>query len=437
MKTTTNQAGARPVPAQLRQVRRGALKAASSLTPVADGDGIGAGRFHLKPRPKGNLAIFNGGDYVVTTGTKDPKKAQDALELHEMQAEAKREGLLDVRYADAVEVLDAFEAVEGRPPKTQGSIKNAFDRLRPYIEGKTVNELNSKWLKRTMEALKSAPHKRLNRQGKPSGFGYAEASRVVSMAWLSVAILDWCAENGAMSHLPYKRPKQPKGRDLVYSPQEQATILRWSRGQEHYDRTTRRWTPPAKPLTAEEIYDRRMIERMGVPSLATASRPGGCWGLARGASNKCPYIDRGTLYRMPLGCTAPDNKRATPVALCAEAMVHVRRWEEEDGPDQPYILYRWRGGGPLSQAACARRWRKAMEKLGIDGRRHTCRHTTVTALVAANVHPLIISSVAAMSLPVIKGKYNHSGDRVMQPWAFPQLDAILTGGIGAGPMATV
>jgi integrase len=436
MRKIKDQAGARPVPATVKHVRRGKLLASSSLAPVEQ-DGVDAGNFRLKERPNGRWAVFDGGTYEVTTRTRNKGEADDFLEVFKAQAEAKREGVLDVRFADATEVMGAFIAVEGRPRRTQKSIENAFDRLKPFVKGKLVRQLDSKWLKAAMDALKTAPHKQFDADGKPRGFGYAEASRVISMAWLSVAIRHWCGENGALPYLPFKRPAQPKGRTTVFSPQEQAIIMRWARGQEHYDPKTHIWTTPAKPLTAQEIHERRMIERMGVPTLATASRPGACWGLARGPSTECPYIDKGTLYRVPLGCTAPDNKRASPVELCSEAMTHVHRWEQEDGPGQPYILYRWRGGGPLSQPACARRWRAAMEKLGIQGRRHTCRHTTVTALVAKNVHPIVISSVAAMSLRTIKVKYNHSPDRIMQPLAFPQLDAILRGGIGAGPTATV
>jgi integrase len=374
---------------------------------------------------------------VVTTGTKDLGSAEDFLAVYAAQAEAKREGHLDVRFADAIELIDAFEEVEDRPKGTQKSIENAFDRLRPFVAGKVVRQLDNRWLKATMEALKSAPHKQLDANGRPRGFGYAEASRVISMAWLSVAILHWCGEHGAMNYLPFKRPSQPKGRTTVFTPQEQAIIMRWSRGQEDYDPQTRRWTPAPEPLTAKQVHARRMIERMAVMGLATASRPGACWGLARMPSVECPYVHSGTLFRVPLGSAAPDNKRATPVALSGETMGHVRRWEQEDGPDQPYILHRWDGNGPLTQNACANRWRKAMEALGIKGRRHTCRHTTVTGLVAKNVHPIVISAVAAMSLRTIKGKYNHSPDAVMQPMAFPQIDAILKSGIGAGPTATV
>jgi integrase len=424
------QPAARPVPAELRHVRHGKLAAATSLTPVTDGGGIGAGRFRLKERPNGVYAVFDGGNYVVTTKTRNLDEAQDVIELHRMQAEAKREGQLDVRHAQAAEVMDEFVAVQGRPSGTQRSIVDAMDRLRPFVDDKLVRQLNGKWLKATMEALKSAPQKPRKHAKRQTQIGYAEASRVISMRWLSVAILDWCDQNGALTYLPFKRPGQPKGRTVVFDSREQKVIQRWSRGTEDYDPKAGTWSPARKPLDARELHGRRMVERMFVIGVATASRPGAAWGLARGPSLDCPYLHEETLFRLPVGAPAPRNKLAPAVQLSPETTMHVRRWDGEDGPSQGYILHTFRGGRPLSAAACARRWAKAMKRLGIKGRRHTCRHTAVTALVSLNVPAIVISAVAGMSLQTIRRDYNHNDDRSLQPLAFAAVDTVLTKGIG-------
>jgi hypothetical protein len=374
-------------------------------------------------------AVFDGGQYVVTTGTRDLDEALDVLEVHEMQAEAAREGHFDVRHAEAEKVMTAFVAVEDRRVGTQRSIEHAFDRLRPFVAGKFVRQLDNEWLKATKAALKRTPQKPRKGSEKPPQVGYAEASIALSFNWLSVAILHWCEAKVALAFLPFKRPGRVKGRKRVFTKKEQAIILRWSRGTENYDPETGTWTPSDGPLSERELHERRMVERMFVISLATASRPGAAWALARGPSLETPYIHEETLFRLPVGAAAPRNKLAPAVGLSPETMTCVRRWDEEDPPGEPYILCTFKDGRPLSAASCSRRWKKAMDKLGIKGRRHTCRHTMVTALVAENTPAIVISALAGMSLQTIRRDYNHNDDRSLQPAAFPAIDSVLRDGL--------
>lgn len=438
MKNRTEKAGTRPVPATVKAVRRGRLVAATSLAPVEE-TGVSAGNFHLKMRPKlsKNWAVFNGGTYVVSTKTADFQKAKDFLEVYEAQAEAKKEGEADVRFADATEVIDGFVRAKGRSRESQDSLRNALDRLRPFVAGKKVRLLDDDWVDRTWEALKKAQHKEIKFAKGPPGCGYADASIWLSFAQLSVAILKWCGRHGAMRHLPFKRPAAVKGRDIVFDSREQQVIQRWSRGTEEYDPKTRKWTPASQPLNERQVHERRMIDRMFTISLATASRPGNVWGLATQESVDCPYIllEERTLYRLPVGVTAPNNKKAPSVVLSPATMAAVRRYVTEDGPDELYILRTWERTGiparPLSQAACSTRWKKAMLRLGIKGRRHTCRHTTVTNLVHRNVPAIVISATAGMSLRTLDDKYNHTAGRDVQPIAFAAIDALLAKGAGA------
>jgi hypothetical protein len=270
----------------------------------------------------------------------------------------------------------------------------------------------------------------------PPKVGYADATICVAMAWLTVAIMGWCRKHKAMPFLPFRRPAQGAGRDIVFDSREQQIILRWSRGTEDYDPKTGRWTPAKWPLSEREILERRMIDRMFTISLASASRPGNVWGLATQESLDCPYllVEEETLYRVPVGAKAARNKLAPPVKLSPAAMAEVRRFVGEDGPDEVYLLRTWERTGaparPLSQSACSIRWRKAMRKLGIKGTRHTCRHTMVTGLVRKNVPAIVISATAGMSLRTIKRRYDHNAERDLQPIAHSAVDALLARGVG-------
>ena len=425
----------RPVPAELKHLRRGKLLAASSLSPVEE-EGIGAGRFRKKQRPNEYWAIFNGGRYVVTTGTKDEQEAQDFLEVYKAQAEAKREGQLDVRFADATEVIDAFVAKKGRPAATQGQIERGMHFLRPFVAGKLIRQLDDEWLEKTWEALKNTPQRQVPYAKTPPKVGYADATIWVAIAWLTVAIMTWCRKHQAMPFLPFTRPVQPEGRNVVFDSRDQRIIERWSRGTEDYDAKTGKWTPAKRPLNGREILERRMIDRMWTFGLATGSRPGNIWGVATQKSLDCPYIlvEEETLYRLPVGAKAPRNKQAPPVKLSPAMMAEVHRFVAEDGPDEVYLLRTWeRTGGParpLSRRSCSPRWKKAMRKLGIKGRRHACRHTAVTSLVLRNVPAIVIGATAGMSLRTLKNKYNHAAERDVQPIAHSAIDALLAKGLG-------
>ena len=120
--------------------------------------------------------------------------------------------------------------------------------------------------------------------------------------------------------------------------------------------------------------------------------------------------------------------------LSPAAIAEVRRYVKEDGPDEVYLLRTWERTGrparPLSQAACSTRWKRAMRRLGIKGRRHACRHTTVTHLVRRNVPAIVIGATAGMSLRTIKERYNHNAERDVQPIGFAAIDALLAKGVG-------
>jgi hypothetical protein len=436
MKRVNDQVGTRPVPATMKLVHRGRLLAATSLAPVEQ-EGVEAGNFRIKQRPNGVYAVFDGGTYVVTTGTRDAAKAQDFLELYAAQAEARKEGQLDVRFADATGVVDAFLALKGRPAKTQGQIKRSMRLLKPFVAGKTVRQLDDDWLDRTWDELKNrTPHRQIPFAKAPPKIGYADATIWIAVAWLTVAIVGWCRRHQMPSFLPFQRPVQPSGRDKVFDSRDQQIIQRWSRGTEDYDPKTGRWTKALRPLKSYELHARRMIDRMFTICLATGSRPGNVWGLATQPALDCPYIlpDEETLYRLPVGAKAPRNKQAPPVKLCPAAMAEVRRFIAEDGPDEVYLLRTWEQTGrparPLSQASCSTRWTKAMRRLGIKGTRHTCRHTVVTALVRKNVPAIVIGATAGMSLRTIKRKYDHNAERDVQPIGHPAMDALLAKGIG-------
>lgn len=435
MSKNTVQLGTRPVPATTELVRRGKLLAATSLAPVEE-EGIEAGNFRLKLRPSGYWAVFDGGVYVVSTKTKDPAKAQAFLDIYKLQAEAKRMGELDVRFADATSVIDAFITVKGRPAQTQGQIERGMRFLKPFAAGRKVRELDDDWLEDTRKALKKTPQRQVPFAKKPPKIGYADSTVWVAIAWLTVAILLWCRKHHAMPFLPFQRPVQPKGRDFVYSSRDKAIIERWSRGTEDYDPETGRWTAAKRPLNGREIHERRTIDRIWTFSLPTGSRPGNIHGLATQESLDCPYIDleEETLHRLPIGATAPRNKQAPSVRLSPAVMAEVRRFVAEDGPDEVYLLRTWEFTGgparPLSSRACSTRWKRVMQRLGIEGRRHACRHTMVTGLVRKNVPAVVIGATAGMSERTLRDKYDHSAVRDVQPIGHAAIDQLVAKGIG-------
>ncbi|MGH7069418.1 MAG: tyrosine-type recombinase/integrase [Acetobacteraceae bacterium] len=374
--------------------------------------------YELRQRqPHGTWCIWDRSTYVVSTRTKNKTKAEDFFARFKRHQDAKRLGLVDARYADATEICDYFEAqIPLDKPKRLRDVKYRLARLRPYIKGRELRQLDGAKVNTVMAAMAKA--------------GSKPGSIQATVASFRAAIRRWCRDKVTPVVMPFDSPPRAPGLTRTLIAEEQAIARRWTLGDEDYDPATGTWSPPRRPLTPRERWRRRMFERILVLGLGAASRPGKHEGLAWYPSRRFGHIDlaTGQLFRCPLGTPAELLKLAPTLLMGSELVKYVRRWWEEDGPDALYVI-RKLDGTPMTRAG-AQLFERVMRKLGIEGvTRHTLRHTSISAMIAAGVPASVISSAAGISMQVLRTRYNHSDDRLVQHIAHPGLDLLLVKGL--------
>jgi integrase len=404
---------------QLRRGRRhGELMAAASLRSVEryGAPALAPPTYRLKRRPNGMWAIFCGHAYVDSTRTRNRRKAKRALIVYTLQQEAKRARIQGVANADAIEIVDYYESQIPEGTRALVDARTRLNRLRPYLKGKTLPDLNGAFIKMVTKKLAKI---------------YAAGSIYGIIMELRTAIRVYCREHGSAVIMPFAAPKTAPPKTRVLSGAEFALVRRWAMGSEDYDPATGIWSPVT--LDVRQRHVRKMVWRLLVLGLLTGTRLGRLQGLAWTSDRRHGHIDlkRGVLYRCPPGTPAPAKKRAPALRLSPELRAELRRWKAADDALGHRYIIRKRGGAP-EDAGVGWLFSRVMRRLGLrDVTLHTLRHTFVSAMIAAGVAGSVICAVAGMSMQTLRQHYNHVDDLVVQPMAHRFMDRLFHDGLDA------
>lgn len=393
------------------QLRRGTLTAAAALPQLTNGGAakLRPPKIHLRLRPNKMLAIYNGGDYQMSTGTRDPEEADRVLNLFRLQDEAKRAGIIDARNVQLSTISQFY--LDQLSPERRTAIRTAKCRMKqlaPYIQGLRLGELTGD----RVVAIEKELRKR-----------YAVHTICCMFKTLRAAIRAFCVQHGTPLVLPFPPRPRPRGRDRVLTAEEQARILRWCKGSEVFDPVDGTWRPVK--VDKFDRHRRIMIERLLKLGLATGSRGCQLEGLAWAPNRQFGHIDlgTGTLHRLPIGSSVNSRKKAPAVTLPPALLKEIRSWRETDG-SQRYVLRTWTGR-PIGQKF-GKKFSAALQGLGIHGvTRHTLRHTMITNMIEAGVPAAVISATAGISVEVLRDVYNHSDEAAVQPLAHQAIERLL------------
>lgn len=397
------------------------LKAAASMPQIADGDRLDDPVWEVRERPNGIYAMFRDGAYHKTASTRSKSVAEERLELYLLQDTAKKKRIVDARFADAVEVIDYhLRNYPDDNARTQTNVECCLKLVKPFVKGLRLQDLDKDWL--------TEVRREMLRDYKYSYF-YTCISHFIT------AIYGYCADKLSAPALCFPRPAAPTGRDRVLSPEELERILRWADGEETYDPAAGTWSLPVKKrrshtdvprAEAAEANRREMIGRWVRLGIPTGTRPGISEGLSYGINPDYAYVDleNGILSRLPAGASAEDRKRAPAVALPPSMLAMIADWKERDG-GQTHIM-RTVAGGPLKLCSLQRYFQKAMKELGIEGvSLHVLRHTAITWMVQRGLSATVISAICGISLEVLRDRYDHSDDRIVQTLGHGVMAAML------------
>jgi integrase len=391
-----------------REMREAKMRTAVKLPSLIDGEKLRQPKYEVRRRPSQYLAVFADSVYVATTGTKDEKEALQFLDIYRLQQEARAENIIDCRKADAVAILD--HRIRTAAPERAGyrSACDGLRRLKPYLEGRRLRQLNDDWAAETEEEMLAT---------------YSLASVRISLEHYRTAIRVYCKANDASPFYPYDRRPAAPGRTRVVTTAEKERMLRWGRGTENYDPQTDTWSPPQDDLTEAQLNYRRMVYRKAYLGLKFGSRPGVYEGLSWTPHPEYGHIDleNAVFHRVPVGSVKSKIKRAPAVALPPGALAELRRWKEEDG-DELFVFRTWYGE-PLGQPRLSEIFKDAMAVLGIpDVFGHTLRHTAITVMITKGLSPKVISEVCGVTIPILHKRYDHTDSRTVQVLAHAVLD---------------
>jgi integrase len=380
---------------------------------VADGDDNRPPTYEMRRRPNGVWAIYRNRRYLITTKTRDEHLAGEILELHVLQDGARARNLVDARFVQATVVIDHFLRTYPKTRRSYKGLRSRWKLLRPYLEGRRIQDLNGDWLIDTEEKMVEED-------------GYAYATFAACMGNLITAIRRYCQDKLCPVIVPFHRPDTADGRDRVLTPAERDRILRWADGTETYDPKTGTWTPALRPLGRIEANRRLMVGREVRLGLPLGSRPGVYRGMAWEPNAEFGHIDlaNATLHRVPSGSSKKGRKSAPVVALPPALLAEVRAWREADG-DQPYV-FRTASGKPLPAGTLGSYFAAAMVRLGLpDVTGHSLRHTAITWMIERGLSASVISAICGISISMLKRRYDHSDNRVVQAIGHDVMDSLL------------
>ncbi|MCA1529461.1 hypothetical protein [Bradyrhizobium yuanmingense] len=390
------------------------LKIAASTPQLADGYDIRAAKYEVRERKNGIYALFRDGCYVVTTRTRDRELAEKFRDLYALQDEAKKKKIIDARFTQATVVIDYRKRTYPKEIKasTRKSVFICLKLIRTYVEGRRLQDLDDEWLADTRDHM-------IDVRGYGYGYFFACVSALVA------AIYRFCESRLCPAVICFARPAKAPGRERVLTEEERDRILRWAGGTENYDPKTGVWTPNAR-LRKWERNRRLMVYRLLRLQLPLASRPGIHGGMSWEPHPEFGWIDlaEGVLHRLPEGASARDRKGNPAVELPPDLLAEVRRWKEADG-DQKHV-FRTTNGKPLSYDALHGNFLVSLTELGIFGvTGHVIRHTAITWMVRRKVPARMISAIAGVSLEVLRDRYDHTDDKLLQAMGHDIMDAMM------------
>jgi hypothetical protein len=386
------------------------LKAAAAMPQVINGEKIRDSKYEKRLRPSRYWAVFQDGIYRVTTGTRDEVLADQVLELYQLQDEAKNRKIVEPRNFDAAEIVDyAIRTYPKKKPRSRRVVVAVLNKVRPYVAGLRLQDLNDDWLIETEEKmLETCAY----------GYFYECSGRLI------YAIRRYCLSRVCPPIVPFRRPPKAPGRERVFTDAECDKVLRWANGTEAYDKVTGTWTEQAK-ISKYEANWRQMIGREFVLGCPIGSRPGIYEDLSWTPNPDAGHIDlaNATFHRLPSGGSAVGRKGAPAVALPPKLLAELGRWKVAGADEEP--VFRTTRGTPLQQQDARERFAAAMDYLGIEGAvRHTLRHTAITRQIERGLSATVISAIAGISVDVLRKKYDHSDNRVVQAIGHPVMDEL-------------
>lgn len=387
------------------------VKAAAAMAQLANGEDIRPPRFDIRMRPSGYWALFRDKCYVCTTRTKDQRVANEFMELYALQDEAKNKKIVEPRNFDVAEIVDyAIRTYPAKKKRSRHVVVTVLTTIRPYVEGRRLQDLNGDWLLETEEKML---------EKYKYGYFYECISRLIT------AIRRYCLSRICQPVVPFQRPPKASGRERVLTDAEIDKVLRWANGMEAYDKVTDTWTQQPK-ISKYDANWREMIRRELALGLPVGSRPGVYDSLSWQPNAFAGHIDlcNATFHRLPSGGSAVGRKGAPAVALPPKLLAELTRWKEADGAER--FIFRTTRGTALPQQTAQERFAAAMAHLGIEGvTRHTLRHTAITRMIEAGLSASVVAAIAGLSVEVLKKKYDHSDARVVQTIGHPVMDTLL------------
>jgi integrase len=391
------------------QLREAMVRASASAPQIAEGEKIP--KFSLVMRPSGKFAVYMDSTYLITTGTGDPVKAEEKRLYCELQDEARRQGIVDIRRAVVTDIIDfAIRTYPKKKKKSRRVIVCVLQKVRKHVEGLRLQDLNGDWLVQFEEAIT---------EFHSYGWFYECIARLIS------AIRLYCKDNMLPAIIPFNRPPKAPGRTRVIEDFEFDLMLRLADGTEAYDKATGIWTPQ-ESISKYEQNCRLMFGRALRLGRSFGSRPGVYNGLAWEPNPDFGHIDiaNETFHRLASGESAEARKGAPAVGLPPKWLAEIQRWKAFDG-DEKHV-FRTMRGGPLPSQTLREIFAMFMEYLGIEGVcPHVLRHTCITRMKEKGLSASVISKICGISLDMLERRYDHSDARVVQVLGHGVMDDLL------------
>jgi integrase len=392
-----------------KELRDAMLTAAASAPQIAEGEDIP--KFTLVMRPSGRYAVYMNNTYLITARTADPDKAEEKRLFCQLQDQAKREGIVDVRRALVTDIIDfAIRTYPKKKKKSRRVIVCVLEQVRKLVKGLRLQDLTDDWLLEFEETITEL---------HSYGWFYECIARLI------YAIRRYCKSKMCPAIIPFNRPPKAPGRTRVITDAEFGLMFRLADGTEAYDKATGSWTPQAR-ISKYEQNCRVMFGRALRLGRSFGSRPGVYSGLAWAPNPLYGHIDiaNATFHRLASGESAEARKGAPAVALPPKFLAEIQRWKAFDG-DEKHV-FRTMCGGPLPSQTLREIFVMFMEYLGIEGVcPHVLRHTFITRMIEKGVSASVISAICGISLDMLKRRYDHSDARVVQVLGHSVMDDLL------------
>lgn len=359
----------------------------------------------LPRHENGIYALWVDGVYEGSLRTRDPEEAKQAEVLRRAQLVAERLNIAAPRLAPIDEIIEARKAVKGDLTKaSHQEVHNSLARIEPYCRGKRVYQLDERWKAATRKALLET---------------FAESTVHSSFGELRTAMDGYFAKLNVPTARVWTMPDIPEPNARVVTPEEFQRIVRYCTGNEFYDAATKTWSDRDRNgwrAGKQNLHLRKMVHRMLLFGLCSASRGGRVTTVSWEQSSEHPYVDlrKGRFHRTPLGRKPNRRKRAPIVVLSPKTVALLRAMRIEDGPEARFCIC-GPAGRPYTNSA-GHLFRRVLNAVGIglDVRFHTIRHSVITHWLTEGVSPRAVAGTVGMTLQTLERHYDHCDDEEVQ-----------------------